>query len=144
MRKHRANWNESQKERNREKSKIRMRKLRERQKLKINNPETLHRSIITRHEIKKQDGKRLKQKLYKRTWREGLAAQKKRRIREKDAAQKRKKRAPRAKVVINIDKVKVNDAPTSSTGKPMTTYAIIKAVQQNLRFRKHLNDMQKL
>ena len=64
MRKHRANWKESQKERNREKSKIRMRKLRERQKLKINNPETLHRSIITRHEIKKQDEKRLKQKLY--------------------------------------------------------------------------------
>ena len=38
-----------------------MRKLRERQKLKINNTETLHRSIITRHEIKKQDEKRLKQ-----------------------------------------------------------------------------------
>ena len=53
---------------------------------------------------------------------------KKRRIREKGAAQKRKKRAPRAKVVINMDKVKVNDAPTSSTGKPMTTYAIRKAV----------------
>ena len=61
MRKNRANWNKRQNERNREKSKIRMRKLRERQKLKINNPETLHRSIITRHEIKKQDEKRLKQ-----------------------------------------------------------------------------------
>ena len=121
-----------------------MRKLRERQKLKINNPETLHRSIITRPEIKKQDEKRLKQKLYKRTWQEGLAAQKKRRIREKDAAQKRKKRAPRAKIVINLDKVKVNDAPTSSTDKPMTTDTIRKAVQQNLRFQTHLNDMQKL
>ena len=49
MRKHRANWNESQKERNREKSKIRMRKLRERQKLIINNPETPNRSIITQY-----------------------------------------------------------------------------------------------
>ena len=49
MRKHRANWNESQKERNREKSKIRMRILRERKKLKINNPETPNRSIITQY-----------------------------------------------------------------------------------------------
>ena len=63
----------------------------------MNNPETLHRSIITRHEIKKQDEKRLKQKLYKRTWREGLAIRKKAKNKRKRCCAKKKKTSTKSK-----------------------------------------------
>ena len=108
MRKYRANWTDSQKMNNREKSKLRMKKLRAKRKLEHEMSQLMNVSqstsrIETRNERKKEEERKKKNNEYKQKWRADLSSQKKRRIREKDAAAKRQKRHnAKAKVSINF------------------------------------------
>lgn len=95
----RANMGEEKRKQYNEKAKLRMRKMRERQKL--GEKAALSRSeaageattLQTRSMEEKMKLKREQQKIRKREWRAKLSAQKKRRIREKDARYQREKRA---------------------------------------------------
>ncbi|XP_063445276.1 uncharacterized protein LOC134725403 isoform X1 [Mytilus trossulus] len=97
MKVHRTKWTDEQKNKNREQSKIRMQKYRERKKketqiLEQNQNQDCNnnlKSIETRLHQKKKEDRLRKQRIYKQEWRKNLTAQKKRRIREKDAAMKR-------------------------------------------------------
>lgn len=93
MKIHRSNWTSEQKLKNKEQSKLRMKRYREKKRQEESfNANKVDDCIETRLFRQKKEDKLINQREYKRKWRENLTAQKKRRIREKDASQKREKR----------------------------------------------------
>ncbi|CAC5409077.1 unnamed protein product [Mytilus coruscus] len=132
MKVHRSKWTDEQKKKNRDQSKIRMQKYRERKKKETQLLEQNHnhdnnlKSIETRLYQKKKEERLKKQRIYKQEWRKNLSSQKKRRIREKDAAVKR---AIRIKKDQRTTKVSMNfTVPVINTETVYKTEALRKAI----------------
>ncbi|PIK53459.1 hypothetical protein BSL78_09645 [Apostichopus japonicus] len=94
VKEYRQTMSQEAKERTNETARLRMKKYRERKRLeniheKVNAKSD--RSMQTRSEKEKKSNQREKWRLYKQRYRAGLNSQKRRRIREKDAAAKRNK-----------------------------------------------------
>ena len=122
----RNKWTDEERKKNAEHSKLRMRLYRERQKIKsLSNDQISPRQ--TRQEEKKTLEKKKKQTEYKRKYRAALHPQKKRRIREKDSAQKRIKRGNQTlKEIRRIEQIPLSTSAKSDT--LMSPVAIKKAV----------------
>ena len=115
VRHYRQNMSEEKRKASNENAKLRVRALRKRKEIAPDERVTRHNNqplTRTRSESDKKALKRERWRIMKQAQRSRMSKQKKRRIREKDAAQKRKKRAE----IINKPTIKYNSVHATPTG----------------------------